>query len=480
MSKAPLTLVSRCRPAPSSPPRRAAMSTTPAPNESKLLAALSAMSLSELEVNKPPPVAPFIRAAPVWPRGATPRLLKPTIKKSLVRMSAPRVNEQRENPATTSQAEEPIEQPVVVPDLPVYSYASLSPAPTMRVARTEADADKWVQELDHTCAISMDCEWAVRRVKGGGGIGRVSVIQVADKKNILVIQLMTRSSSMARFPVHLQRLLENPDIPKMGANIMNDANKIFKDYGVMMANVVELGRLARQADPACNHSAVFGPGKRVVALAKLVSRYLQKTLLKEANVRVSDWEGKLSPETLEYAANDAYCGLEVYNHLMALAKANEITLDPTMYTGGIYHQSLASPPAAPEPLATPPAAPASTDPTKLPELPRIPLDSLMQSAGVKPQHLRAYRYWCGKRDIDTMCIELRVGDTKSGVALQRDTIITYVIEAIARWQPFQQDLDLAALRLFVQMDLGSWGRHFEALSRLGGFQPEKKPEKKYM
>lgn len=49
--------------------------------------------------------------------------------------------------------------------------------------------------------------------------------------------------------------------------LADDAKKLFKDYGVMMANVVELGALARQADPPCN--TIFGAGKRIVALAKV-------------------------------------------------------------------------------------------------------------------------------------------------------------------------------------------------------------------
>jgi hypothetical protein len=66
----------------------------------------------------------------------------------------------------------------------------------------------------------VDCEWVV--VYRKGGMRPVSLVQVADAKTILVLQLRNSTSSMARFPLALQRLLENPDIPKMGANILGE------------------------------------------------------------------------------------------------------------------------------------------------------------------------------------------------------------------------------------------------------------------
>ncbi|KAJ7721739.1 ribonuclease H-like domain-containing protein [Mycena maculata] len=494
MSKAPLSLVSRCRPAPSSPPRRATLSTAPpAPRESKVLAALGGFSLSELNDtiyeayvspritllisslcsnsgprNKPSEVHPFFRraatATPV-PRPA-PRLKPAATKKStLVRISPPKALHQAQQmePATSQvpletappdvemPAAEEEAAPKVAPALPVYSYLSLEPAPTMRFTRTEADADKWIQELDHTGPISMDCEWEV--VFRKGGTRPVSVIQVADKKNILVIQLRTKISQMTRFPIQLQQLLENPDIPKMGANIMNDANKMYKDYGVMTRNVVELGLLARQADPSCKAREVFGDSRTIVALAKLVERYLQKTLRKEADIRCSKWEGiNLSEDMLEYAANDAYCGLEVYNHLISLAKANEIELDAAKYTKHLHHEHLV-PPSTPE---NPPS-----------EVPYIVWNDDMKYVKVSPNCLRIYRHWRGQWPIDVMAKQLAA---KPGKTLERSTIVSYVVLCIDMlfMDSFVKS-DLKKLRLLLQEDLGSWERHSEFFSRLERF-----------
>lgn len=163
MSTRPLPLLaSRYRPAPSSPPRRAPVSTAP---QSRVLAALTTMSISELDETRatlvktyvlafelpvyissaflrtqPPDVHPFFRAATapaVEPRSAK-------AKSSLVRLSPPKEADAAATPKL----------PLV---LPVYSYKSLSPAPKMRFTRSVADADKWVKQLDQTgCVAPLD------------------------------------------------------------------------------------------------------------------------------------------------------------------------------------------------------------------------------------------------------------------------------------------------------------------------------------
>ncbi|KAJ6577302.1 ribonuclease H-like domain-containing protein [Mycena capillaripes] len=462
---------------------------TAAPAQSRVLAALAAMSLTELadaraavvDANNPPAIHPFFTAptAPaVKPRATAPPLksatsLPATKKSSLVRVSRPKTAEP--TPAVEKAAPEP---PAT---LPVYSYKSLSPTPKMRFTRDEAEADKWVQRLDQTGPISVDFEWVV--VYRKGGVRPVSLVQLADPKSILVIQLRTSTATMPRFPLALQRLLEDPTVPKMGANILTDAKKLFKDYGVMMAGLVELGSLARLADPASTE--VFGRGKRIVALAKLVERYLHKKLRKDGDVRVSNWEDpalERNEVQIEYAANDAYCALQVYEHLLALAKASDITLDPMGNATRVHHASLAPPPTAPHlptstssststsASASPPTG-APVDPPSLPPVPMLVLTPAMEAAGVSPQHLRAYRHWAlGHRDIDTMCAELALrprGAPHGTVAtpLTRGTVVSYIISAVKNWPALAYDL--GALRLLIQTDLRSWQRHYEWIATVG-------------
>jgi hypothetical protein len=151
------------------------------------------------------------------------------------------------------------------------------------------------------------------------------------------------------FPPALRTLLEDAAIPKLGANIKSacaraapltpadraadDGEKLVRDFGVRCAGLVELGAIARVADPrgapppvdlsgrdeppvpdgpASSPAPVkkaapaqtadaavralrargFPYARAIVALAKMVALYTGRQLLKD-DVRTSDWERPL-------------------------------------------------------------------------------------------------------------------------------------------------------------------------------------------
>jgi hypothetical protein len=76
--------------------------------------------------------------------------------------------------------------------------------------------------------------------------------------------------------------------------IQDDGMKLFRDYGILASNLVELGALACQVDKS--FSSTFK--RPIVSLAKVVSYYLQKTLDK-GPVRTSDWSKDLTREQMK-------------------------------------------------------------------------------------------------------------------------------------------------------------------------------------
>ena len=75
---------------------------------------------------------------------------------------------------------------------------------------------------------------------------------------------------------------------------IGDGVKLYRDYGVVAANLVELGTLARQAD-----QRFLDAFKRpMVSLAKCVAFYQHRTLDK-GPVRTSNWEAELSCQQIE-------------------------------------------------------------------------------------------------------------------------------------------------------------------------------------
>ena len=114
------------------------------------------------------------------------------------------------------------------------------------------------------------------------------------------------SSHQPRPPLYsstLQELIENPSIPKIGANIRSmcispcftssscandsstdDGVKLLRDYGIVAANLVELGSLAREADPE------FSSKRSIVGLASMIEKYCDGKVLQKGPVRISNWE----------------------------------------------------------------------------------------------------------------------------------------------------------------------------------------------
>lgn len=92
-------------------------------------------------------------------------------------------------------------------------------------------------------------------------------------------------------------ILQDPKIYKLGVQVRGDGLKILRDRPEAFPNgissLLELSRMARKAD-AIN----TGPGGGLIALAKLVSAYLGKTLPK-GKVRSSNWSANLDASQIE-------------------------------------------------------------------------------------------------------------------------------------------------------------------------------------
>ncbi|GLB40022.1 putative 3'-5' exonuclease [Lyophyllum shimeji] len=328
------------------------------------------------------------------------------------------------------------------PDLPAYSYKHYTdPKPYLVYTTDVSETDDLVAGLKPG-PVALDIEWRVFFVRRGAPPKerRTAVVQVADTRGLmLVVQIY----GMDRFPKNLQALIENPEVPKLGVNILNDGRKLFRDYGILAKNLVELGALAAVADPTSETK------RKIISLAKLTEKYCGKTLEK-GNVRTGNWEAPLTQRQLAYAANDVHSSLMIYKRLLALAEEHSITLDLTAFRAGV-EPSFSCPPVS---------RTASTASVEEPDA-----ESGSMAMEMRPQCLRAYRYW-HDRDMamEKMCVELSLKG-KSGVEgtlgerLKVGTVITYIVSALQadRTLPFE----IGKLRDLVQMDAASWVRHRE-------------------
>jgi hypothetical protein len=209
-------------------------------------------------------------------------------------------------------------------------------------------------------------------------------------------------------------------IPKLGVNIRSrffllspypstdvdtdDATKLYRDYGILARNLVELGALASAADP--RFASIYR--RPIVALAKVVAFYLYRALDK-GPVRTSDWERELTRDQIicrAYfiepglrilthgldAANDAHCAIMVYKRIMTIARSSKLELDPATYTSDLARE-----------LQRPNARESRQDaPTVV-----APVFIRHITSNAKPQHLQAYNFWRAGHGLLDICIRMR-------------------------------------------------------------------------
>ncbi|KAF9579463.1 hypothetical protein BGW38_004260 [Lunasporangiospora selenospora] len=128
---------------------------------------------------------------------------------------------------------------------------------------------------------------------------------------------------MKGIPSALLRLLQDESILKVGVNIRNDGTKLFKDWGIHSAGLVELGALCIQVLDDL-------PSQRKVrSMESLTNDLLGHSVEKVELTRMGNWENfNLSSSQIAYAANDAFVTYEV----AARIKELQASRPPQQYT----------------------------------------------------------------------------------------------------------------------------------------------------
>ena len=151
-------------------------------------------------------------------------------------------------------------------------------------------------------SVGFDLEWNM-----GQFPGRTAVMQLGMAKNIYIIHL----SAMGCVPQSIREMLADPHILKVGVAVRNDGHKLRRDFKLVSNGLVELSAMAKALDPSR-----WKHRRLLVSLRDLCQSYLDRTLRKDA-VRVSRWTNTpLSHLQQEYAASDAYVGLELFHQLV--------------------------------------------------------------------------------------------------------------------------------------------------------------------
>jgi len=312
------------------------------------------------------------------------------------------------------------------PAYPFYNYADNIPKPKVIYIRNEEVANEMVASLNGT--VGLDLEWPFTSGRVGGvKEGKVALVQLCDADIILLIQV----SKMDRFPEKVKELIESSKVSKVGVNIRNDGMKLFRDYGILASNLVELGALACQVDE--KFASTFN--RPIVSLAKVVSYCLHKTLDK-GPVRTSDWSKDLTRAQMKYASNDVHSGLVVYKSLMKTARSSRTWLLPERYTSDLGKELKGK------------GGKGVTSRTKH----DVGVQPSSRDGG-GPHHQLAYTLWRQGHGLLDICI--RMGDRNKP---QSETVvISYILRTLTEDPALPFSVE--ALLSLVRLDSISWVYH---------------------
>ncbi|CAN4077977.1 unnamed protein product [Withania somnifera] len=174
------------------------------------------------------------------------------------------------------------------------------------VTRNASIVERWIGQIIHIhrcrlhkLLIGLDIEW---RATNNPNITPPStaLLQLCVGRRCLLFQLLHANY----IPDSLHAFLGNPNFSFLGVGVHGDVLKLFKDYGLYVANPVDLNKLALLV----REDEEYGR----IGLKRMAYEVLGKVMTKPFNVTMSEWDAEvLVYEQVEYAAIDAFVSFEL-------------------------------------------------------------------------------------------------------------------------------------------------------------------------
>ncbi|MBP3611961.1 MAG: 3'-5' exonuclease domain-containing protein 2 [Rikenellaceae bacterium] len=172
----------------------------------------------------------------------------------------------------------------------------------VQIVDTEQGLIEACNYLSQHSVIGFDTE--TRPSFKAGITNRVALIQLSTPERCYLFRLCRM-----KFGRELQRLLENPDIKKVGADVAGDIRSLNQLRHIRAAGFIDLQTIAPQW------------GIEEKSLRKLSAIVLGKRVSKAQ--RLSNWEAaQFTEQQISYAATDAWVCLEILSKLEATPKCN--------------------------------------------------------------------------------------------------------------------------------------------------------------
>ncbi len=151
------------------------------------------------------------------------------------------------------------------------------------------------EEIQNSTVLGFDTETRPSFKKGRKN--KVALLQLATDENAWLFRL-----DIVGLPTKILRILENPDIVKVGVAIRDDLIKIKEIQKFTPEGFIELADFVKKFDIQDN------------GLRKLAANILKIKISKSQ--QLSNWQAQeYSPSQIQYAATDAWACYEIYQQL---------------------------------------------------------------------------------------------------------------------------------------------------------------------
>ncbi|CAG8298091.1 unnamed protein product [Penicillium nalgiovense] len=188
--------------------------------------------------------------------------------------------------------------------------------------RSLQSTEEAVQHFLGSKVIGFDMEWKAQASSLDSIQSNVSVIQIANEERIALFQVAlykpARSLEDLVSP-SLKRLVESPDVMKVGVSIKADCTRLRKYLGVDAKATFELSHLYKLVKYGKDNPNLVN--KRGVNLSEQINEHFGLPLEKSDDVRCGDWTRALSYRQVQYAATDPYACVRLFHAMEAKRQA---------------------------------------------------------------------------------------------------------------------------------------------------------------
>nr|GMC60889.1 Werner Syndrome-like exonuclease [Ipomoea batatas] len=205
---------------------------------------------------------------------------------------------------------------------------------SVTVTKKAVEVDEWINNtIRNHChhlrdlIVGLDIEWHPNTSGDFKPPAPAATLQLCVGQRCLIFQLLHRDF----IPDSLLNFLAYPFFTFVGVGVQDDAEKLFRDHGLIVRKVVDLRHLAAWVYDSKEFSRM--------GLKRIALEVLGQVMEKPLEVTLSDWDAKdLTYRQIEYGSIDAFASFQIGFDLFTMAayklhllngnKAKEIQLTP--------------------------------------------------------------------------------------------------------------------------------------------------------